>query len=164
MIRARFFSASLLLLSACEPPPPAPPPAPAPLPPPAKTAAPVATTDFRETPPQAGPDPTFVPPKIEEGKLSNGIRVLFVERHDLQIVAVNVAVDRGSTEAAPGIARFLTAYETTGAQVSEALAYMQENKASADQAAVDFLKGHPGIWTKWLTPEQAGRVKAALGK
>jgi glycine betaine/proline transport system substrate-binding protein len=79
-------------------------------------------------------------------------------------VAVHVGANRKFAEAAPGIARFLTAYETTGAQVSEALAYMQENKASADQAAVDFLKGHPGIWTKWLTPEQAGRVKAALGK
>jgi len=35
------------------------------------------------------------PPQIEEARLSNGVRVLLVERHELPIVAVRVAAAEG---------------------------------------------------------------------
>lgn len=78
-------------------------------------------------------------------------------------VEVHVGANKKFVDGAPNIAKFLTAYETTGTMVSEALAYMQENKATPDQAAADFLKSHPEVWTKWVPAEVATKVKAALG-
>jgi glycine betaine/proline transport system substrate-binding protein len=41
------------------------------------------------------------------------------------------------------------------------LAYMQENDASAEDAAVHFLKTSED-WTKWVPADVAERVKASL--
>ena len=41
------------------------------------------------------------------------------------------------------------------------LAYMRENKASAADAAIHFLKTSED-WTKWVPAEVADRVKASL--
>jgi len=62
--------------------------------------------EFRATPPIAGGLKAFTPPKVEERKLKNGVRVLFVERHDVPIVALRVVSDRGADQADPGIAEF----------------------------------------------------------
>ena len=42
------------------------------------------------------------------------------------------------------------------------LAYMQENNADADEAAIWFLQEHEEIWTQWLPEDAAGKVKDAL--
>ncbi len=82
-----------------HPPPAAPPPAPTTTATAEAPAAPV-TPDaaFREQPPAAGPAAAFVAPKIVEGKLKNGIRVLLVERHDLPIVSVRIALKAGASD------------------------------------------------------------------
>jgi predicted Zn-dependent peptidase len=77
-------------------------PAAAPTPPPAPTAS-VAPTDFRATPPPARPGSKFVPPAVREARLSNGIRLIVVERHDLPLVAVKITSDIGEAEGADGV-------------------------------------------------------------
>ncbi len=100
------FASLGLAVFACggAPAPLHPPPAP-PAPAPSSTvvaAAPGAPTTpdaaFRERPPAPGPAAVFVAPKIVEGKLKNGIRVLLVERHDLPIVSVRVALKAGASD------------------------------------------------------------------
>lgn len=78
-------------------------------------------------------------------------------------VAVYIGANTGFVKAAPGLVRFFRAYRTTNALVSEALVYLQETKgASPRDAALHFLKTHGAVWTKWLPPEAAARVQAAL--
>ena len=42
------------------------------------------------------------------------------------------------------------------------LAYMQEEKAGGEDAAVEFLRKHESIWTKWVSADAAAKVKASL--
>jgi glycine betaine/proline transport system substrate-binding protein len=77
-------------------------------------------------------------------------------------VEVHVGANAKFAQDAPELAKFLTAYETNGQMVSDALAYMQDNSATAKQAAENFLRTHEDIWQKWVPAEVAGRVKAAL--
>lgn len=79
------------------------------------------------------------------------------------LVEVVVGVNTKFAEAAPKLVEFLTAYETSNALVSQALAYMQENEnATADDAALNFLKTKPEVWSRWVPAEVAERVKAGL--
>ena len=75
---------------------------------------------------------------------------------------VVIGANKAFTEAAPKLAEFLRAYSSTSAATSAMLAYMRENKASADDAAVQFLKTSDD-WTGWVPADVAERVKAALG-
>jgi glycine betaine/proline transport system substrate-binding protein len=74
---------------------------------------------------------------------------------------VVIGANKQFTEAAPKLAEFLTAYGSTSAATSAMLAYMRENKASAEDAAVHFLKTSED-WTKWVPADVADRVKASL--
>ncbi len=78
------------------------------------------------------------------------------------VVKVVVGVNAAFADRAPGIARFLDAYETTGALVSEALAFMQDTGGKAEDGARNFLKTRPELWQAWVPAEVAARVKAAL--
>lgn len=122
--------ASLVALGACgEAPTPGPaaPTAPpvAPPPPPKPSAASLSATpdaEFRRAAPTPGAEPPFVPPKIEAERLSNGIRVLVVERHELPIVAVQVVADRGADQVGPGLGAFAGAMLLSGTKTRSALA------------------------------------------
>ena len=74
---------------------------------------------------------------------------------------VVIGANKKFTEAAPKLTEFLSAYTSTSAATSAMLAYMRENKASAADAAVHFLKTSED-WTKWVPAEVADRVKASL--
>ena len=78
--------------------------------------------------------------------------------------SVIVSANKAFSESAPTVTAFLTKYGTTSALTSEALAYMQDEKASAEDAALRFLAGHPEVWTSWVPTEVAARVKAALSR
>jgi len=74
-----------------------------------RTATPDA--DFRKSPPPPSPETPFEPPKIEEAKLGNGMRVLFVVRPELPIVSIrfvsNVGADHGGVGATDFLAHAL---------------------------------------------------------
>lgn len=126
--------------------------APAPAPPPsvekpvASAAPPVRETPdapFRQQAPKAEGQITFVPPKVDEFKLKNGIRVLLVERHDLPIVAVRLVVGAGAGDlesVRPGAVSFLGGMLEQGTK-----------KRSALQISDDFdaLGAAHGTWFEW---------------
>ncbi|MDQ0314058.1 ABC transporter substrate-binding protein [Amorphus orientalis] len=78
------------------------------------------------------------------------------------LVEVSIAVSTEFQEVAPKIVEFLSNYQTTNEMVSEALAYMRDNNATADEAAIHFLQQNPDIWTGWVPDEVAATVKTAL--
>ena len=42
------------------------------------------------------------------------------------------------------------------------LVYMGDNQAGGADAAVEFLKKHEAVWTKWVPADVAAKVKAGL--
>ena len=114
------------LLAGCAeappPPPVVPPPAvapPAPPPPPPAPTTPDA--DYRKQAPTPGPDVVFAPPQIQEFALSNKIRVLLVERHELPIVAVQLSSTLGADHGQPGVGAFAGALMLAGTKTRTAL-------------------------------------------
>jgi glycine betaine/proline transport system substrate-binding protein len=46
--------------------------------------------------------------------------------------------------------------------VNTLMAWMTDNQASGDDGAKQFLKEHEDLWTKWVTPEAAEKIKSSL--
>lgn len=46
--------------------------------------------------------------------------------------------------------------------VSKLMAWMTDNQATGSDGAQHFLKNQPDLWTQWVTPEAAEKIKAAL--
>ncbi len=66
-------------------------------------------------------------------------------------------------EEADQVEDFFRNFKTSSAEVSGMLAYMQENEgATREDAALNFLKTHEDTWTKWVTPEAAEKIRGAL--
>ena len=78
------------------------------------------------------------------------------------VVEVRIGASKGFVERAPQLRAFLERYRTSSRLVSEALAHMQGTKGSPDDAARQFLRTHGDVWEKWVPPDVAARVKAAL--
>lgn len=75
---------------------------------------------------------------------------------------VTVAVAKDMPNQAADVVEFLRHYQTSSQITSEALAYMEEQDATAEQAAVWFLQEYEELWTTWVPAEVATKVKAAL--
>ena len=67
-----------------------------------------------------------------------------------------------TTDAKP-VADYLKGTTMTRDAVSKLVAWGDDNKADAEDTAVHFLKTNEDIWTKWVSPEIAAKVKASLG-
>ncbi|MCU0654684.1 MAG: insulinase family protein [Polyangiaceae bacterium] len=156
---ARLITAALLAQTlACEPAPPnvpprtppAPPPPPvveAPPPPPTPTETPDAA--FRKAPPPPGAPVRFTPPVIQETRLSNGIRVLTVERRELPIVALQIVATRGAAQGRPGVGSFAGSMLLAGTKKRSALDLSDafENLGANHWASVDYDGGYLGVQT-----------------
>ena len=44
------------------------------------------------------------------------------------------------------------------------LVWFDDNQATAEEAAVEFLKQYPLLWSKWVTPEVAEKLTTELTK
>lgn len=75
---------------------------------------------------------------------------------------VHIGINAEFAENNPQVVEFLKKYETTLAQNNEALAYMQQEEASVEDAAIWFLKNYKDVWKAWLPGDVAGKVEAAL--
>jgi len=64
---------------------------------------------------------------------------------------------------APAVAEYFGKVGLSNAQISELLVYGDENKADAAETAANFLKTKEDVWTGWVTPEIADKVRASLG-
>lgn len=130
------------------PPPVVPPPAPV-------AEAPRVTPDapFRQSAPAPDGNVKFVPPKIGEAKLKNGLRVLVVERHDLPIVAVRLVVTLGAGDvpgARAGTVSFLGGMLEQGTTKRTALQISDELEAIGAQHGAWFDWDSGGIGMKVL--------------
>ncbi|MDP9037261.1 MAG: insulinase family protein [Myxococcota bacterium] len=113
---------------------------------PASTRLSTPDAPFRSEPPAAGPAVSWTPPRVDSWSLPNGLRVLFVERHDLPIVAVRVISvigagdlgDMGSVR--PGAAAFMGAMLEQGAGKRDALRLSDDYEA---------LGAEHGAWCDW---------------
>ncbi|HEY1697814.1 MAG TPA: pitrilysin family protein [Polyangiaceae bacterium] len=137
---------SMLGVVACGAQPPLPPPPPPPPPvasasPPPPPEPPRVTPDapFRDQPPAAGPAVVWTPPRVDAWTMKDGVRVLFVERHDLPIVSVRVVSTAGAGDlpgARPGEVAFTGAMLEQGAGTRSALALSDDYEGmGADHAA-----------------------------
>ena len=77
-------------------------------------------------------------------------------------VKCDILVHKSLPKTAPDVVAFLKNYETTLDINNKFLAYMQDNKATTDQAAAWFLKNYEDLWTGWVPADVAAKVKAAL--
>ncbi|RWR08587.1 ABC transporter substrate-binding protein [Siminovitchia fortis] len=75
---------------------------------------------------------------------------------------VVTAVNKKMPEKAPEAVEFLKNYETSSALTEEALQYMEDEGASAEEAAIWWMKEHEDVWTKWIPEDKAQKVKEAL--
>ena len=78
------------------------------------------------------------------------------------VTRVVVGANTDFTDAAPRLREFFMDYGTTSAQTSAALAFMQENDATPEDAAMHFLETQDGVWREWVPQDIAERVSAAL--
>jgi len=146
-MKLRIASSLLVGLAACgaQPPLPPPPPSPPPVaswaPPTAPPEPPRVTPDapFRDGPPPPGPAVAGTPPRVDAWTMKNGVRVLFVERHDLPIVSVRVVSGAGAGDVRgvrPGTAAFMGSMLEQGAGTRTSLALSDEYAAmGAEHAA-----------------------------
>jgi ABC-type proline/glycine betaine transport system substrate-binding protein len=74
-------------------------------------------------------------------------------------VPVTVAANKRFAAAQPEFTAFLRKYKTSSAYVAQALAYMQDNKASHADVALYMLKTHPDMLSAWLPDDKAKIIK-----
>lgn len=77
-------------------------------------------------------------------------------------VDVVVAVSPTMEQVYPEATAFLRNYETSSALTAAALAYIQENEATIDEAAEWFLIENEELWKNWLPEENYQKVMDAL--
>jgi len=63
----------------------------------------------------------------------------------------------------PAIADYFSKVGLSNDEISALLVYGDENKADAADTAENFLKTEEAVWTKWVSPEIAEKVRASLG-
>ncbi|NMA03155.1 MAG: ABC transporter substrate-binding protein [Clostridiales bacterium] len=81
----------------------------------------------------------------------------------LPTVRVAIGVSNDFAESAPKeLIDFLSKYKTSSALTSEALAYMQNEKASYEETAEWFLKTKDYLLDEWLTPDEAQIIRDFL--
>lgn len=72
-----------------------------------------------------------------------------------------VVTDRFKQAGGPAY-EYLTARSWPNSTVNKLLAWMADNQATGEDGAYHFLKENEDIWTKWVSPEAAEKVKKAV--
>ena len=73
-----------------------------------------------------------------------------------------VAVHSGLPGRAPEVYDFLTYWDFTTAEYQSVLLWMEDNGATEEQAAYNWLANGGGEWKAWVTSDAVGRIMAAL--
>lgn len=76
--------------------------------------------------------------------------------------ALKIVSSARFAERAPELLPFFQKYKTGSKLVSEALAYLDENKASHEDAAIWFLKSHDSLIDEWLPEQNAKKLRKYL--
>ena len=75
---------------------------------------------------------------------------------------VAVAVVSDIRDKAPAVADFLSKMQVPNKEISQVLAWGDDNKASPEEVADYFLKNHEAIWTRWVPEDVAVKVRASM--
>lgn len=77
--------------------------------------------------------------------------------------SVETLVTTGFAERAdPAVMDYFKARSWSNATVNQLLAWMTDNQATGEEGARHFLKTNEDIWTEWVTPEAAEKIKASV--
>lgn len=57
---------------------------------------------------------------------------------------------------------YLKARKISNADINNAMSWATDNQASGEDAARHFLKANPEVWSKWVTPAAAKKIKDSL--
>lgn len=111
-----------------------------------------ADEDFRANPPARGPSKPKTYSTPVDTRLSNGVRIVMLERHDFPSVSAMLLLDRGSAAAGPGVALTYAEAMVGGSgeyKASEAFQYLNFVGGRVESFAYhDFI----GIQTTALSP------------
>jgi glycine betaine/proline transport system substrate-binding protein len=64
--------------------------------------------------------------------------------------------------AGPDVVKYLSTRSWSNDTVQKLMAWMTDNQATGENGAKYFLKNNEPLWVKWVSPEVAQKVKAAL--
>ncbi|WP_428413511.1 ABC transporter substrate-binding protein [Pararhizobium sp.] len=64
--------------------------------------------------------------------------------------------------AGPEVMDYLNKRSWSNATVNNLMAWMTDNQASGDDGAKHFLAENPDLWTPWVSPKAAEKIKSAL--
>lgn len=67
-----------------------------------------------------------------------------------------------ANRAPQGVMDYLNTRSWTNDTVNKLMAWMTDNQATGEDGAREFLRTQPELWEKWVTPEAAEKIKAAL--
>lgn len=76
--------------------------------------------------------------------------------------AVDTIITESFAQSAPDAVSYLSNRSFTNAQLNRLLAWMEDNQADGEIAAMYFLENHEDIWGGWVTPDVAKKIKSAL--
>lgn len=76
--------------------------------------------------------------------------------------SVQTLVTTGFAERAGPAMDYLKARSWSNATVNALLAWMTDNQATGEEGAKHFIKTGEDVWTKWVSPEVAEKVKASV--
>ena len=81
---------------------------------------------------------------------------------EIPSVRVTVAASNKFAKSNPDFCEFLAKYHTSSDLTAKALAYIMDNKASYDDAAVHFIKTNEDLVKGWLPADKFAKVKKAV--
>lgn len=67
-----------------------------------------------------------------------------------------------AAETDPAVIDYLSKRSWSNDTVNALMAWMTDNQATGEDGAIRFLETHPEIWTAWVSPEAAERIRDAL--
>lgn len=67
-----------------------------------------------------------------------------------------------SERAGPEVLDYLNKRAWSNDTVGQLMAWMTDNQATGEEGALHFLKENPDVWTNWVSPEAAEKIKASF--
>ncbi|WP_028710838.1 ABC transporter substrate-binding protein [Paracoccus pantotrophus] len=85
------------------------------------------------------------------------------KKNDWPADKVQTVVAKGFADSAPPeVMDYLSKRSWSNDTVNALMAWMTENQAQGEEGARQFLRENEAMWTEWVTPEAAERIKAAF--
>ncbi|WP_394209034.1 ABC transporter substrate-binding protein [Enterovibrio calviensis] len=76
--------------------------------------------------------------------------------------AVNTITTESFAQKSPAAYEYIANRAYANADMSAMMAWMEENQADGEIAALEFFESYPQVWTQWVPADVADKVKKAL--